>query len=126
MENNISKIGIKYAIWVLVLFLIAVFFLLYQKKNIYYKNIIYKENNLVYVLIDYQNIKKLFNNNELYLNDILYKYQIREFMLDTELHLYKVGLNLDKDLINNSEYKIFINKESYLNYLIKEIGGSYV
>lgn len=129
LENKNENISLKafwYSTIVGVLLILVIVFSCYQKKNLYYENILLIDNDKIILKINYQEIDKILANNKIIINGIEYNYRINNIQFNQDDYNYKVNIILNvKLLINNGilDYKIPFDEESILNYIVRVMKG---
>jgi len=125
-ENKFYNKVCIYIIVVLILVFISIIVLLKIKKSIYYSNRVFiiGDNIITNVAID--DLNNITNHQYMIIDKNYIKYEIKNIELVSDvITYYKVSLSLENNYKKNNimEYKIQLQKDNMLNYLISFIGG---
>ena len=115
-----------YIIVVLILIFISIIVLLKIKKNVYYSNRIYISNDSVITNISVDDLSKLEDHQYMFIGNDLVKYKIKKInFISDVITYYQIELELENNYQKNNimEYKIQLQKENMIDYLISFIGG---
>ena len=115
-----------YIIIVLIIIFISIIVLLKIKKDVYYSNRLFISKDSIITNISVDDLSKLTDHQYMYINKELIKYEIKNIdLINDVITYYQITLNLLDNSKNNNimEYKIQLQKENMLNYLISFIGG---
>ena len=133
IENKEQNIFIKafiYSLIIGVLLIFVVVFSSYKKKNLYYKNVLYIENEQITLTIPMNELELIMNNNKMIIYNKIYLYKIEDIVLvNDESCYYKVKISFNSNsnnfLYSNAvfEYKILLKEESILRYIVRVIKG---
>lgn len=119
---TLNKIKRKYAILFTIGFLLIMLLLIFLKKYSFYKNIIMFDNNEITLFVDKEHVDVIKNGSEIMVDNVNYNYNIEKIEENNDLYLITITFPYEVKL-NEKYYKIFIKKESFLNYFIRIIGG---
>ena len=124
-ENSFYNRVAVYIIVVLIIIFISIIVLLKIKKNVYYSNRLFISEDTIITNISIDDLDKITNHQYMFINNDLVKYDIKNIELMNDIiTYYRITLELDT---NNKksimEYKIQLQKENMLDYLISFIGG---
>ena len=124
-ENNFYNRVAVYIIVVLIIIFIGIIVLLKIKKNVYYSNRLFIANDTIVTNISIDDLDKVTNHQYMFINNDLVKYDIKNIeLINDVITYYHITLSLDTNKKNSiMEYKIQLQKENMLNYLINFIGG---
>ncbi len=124
-ENSFYNRVAVYIIVVLIIIFISIIVLLKIKKNVYYSNRLFIANDTIITNISIDDLSKLTEHQYMYIDKELIKYDIKNIELINDIiTYYRITLSLDTNNKNSiMEYKIQLQKENMLNYLINFIGG---
>ena len=124
-ENNFYNRVAAYIIVVLIIIFIGIIVLLKIKKNVYYSNRLFIANDTIVTNISIDDLDKVTNHQYMFINNDLVKYDIKNIeLINDVITYYHITLSLDTNKKNSiMEYKIQLQKENMLNYLINFIGG---
>jgi hypothetical protein len=124
-ENNFYNRVEAYIIVVLIIIFISIIVLLKIKKNVYYSNRVFIANEAIVTNISIDDVDKVTNHQYMFINNDLVKYDIKNIeLINDVITYYHITLSLDTNKKNSiMEYKIQLQKENMLNYLINFIGG---
>lgn len=131
LENKEENIFIKafyYSVFIGVLLILVVVFSSYKKKDLYYENVLYVENNDIILTIPINELELIINNNKIIIYEKQYLYKIDDIVIVNDNSLYyKIKIKLNYDSFNYSnvilDYKILLRKESILSYIVRIIKG---
>lgn len=127
-EQNIFIKGFWYSIIISVLLILVILFSSCKKKNLYYENILFVENNAVFLTVNYNDFELINNNHKLIINNELYNYSIKNTSVINNGNLYyqfEISINEQFFDIDNGifKYKILLQEESILKYLVRIVKG---
>ncbi len=124
-ENSFYNRVAAYIIVVLIIIFIGIIVLLKIKKNVYYSNRLFIANDAIVTNISIDDLDKVTNHQYMFINNDLVKYDIKNIeLINDVITYYHITLSLDTNKKNSiMEYKIQLQKENMLNYLINFIGG---
>ena len=124
-ENKFYNRVAAYIIVVLIIIFISIIVLLKIKKNVYYSNRLFIANDTIVTNISIDDLSKLTEHQYMFINNDLVKYDIKNIeLINDVITYYHITLSLDTNKKNSiMEYKIQLQKENMLNYLINFIGG---
>lgn len=120
---NVNKILIKYCLYLMLSLIIIIAILILVVKKRYYQNLIYYVNDKkISIIVDTNNLNKVKNNKYITIDGVDYKYNIDK--IEKKDNFYIVTIDMSLNLKSNSEtYKILLEKENLLQYLIRIIRG---
>ena len=125
-ENKFYNKVCIYIIVVLILVFISIIVLLKIKKSIYYSNRVFIIGDNIITNIAIDDLNNITNHQYMIIDKNYIKYEIKNIELVSDLiTYYKVSLSLENNYKKNNimEYKIQLQKDNMLNYLISFIGG---
>ena len=127
-EKNIFIKSFWYSITIGVLLILVVLFISYEKKDLYYENILIIENNAVFLNVNYNDWELIKNNKEIIIGDKRYNYHIKNINFVNNGNLYyQIEILINDRFVNIEqgllEYKIFLREESILKYLVRVVKG---
>lgn len=125
-ENKFYNKVCIYIIVVLILVFISIIVLLKIKKSIYYSNRVFIIGDNIITNIAIDDLNNITNHQYMIINKNYIKYEIKNIELVSDvITYYKVSLSLENNYKKNNimEYKIQLQKDNMLNYLISFIGG---
>lgn len=125
-EENVFIKGFCYSVIIGVLLILVIIFSCYQKKDLYYEDILFIDNSQLFFKINYQEIDKVLKNNEIIIHDNKYCYRVRNIIFDNNSYNYQVSIILDDNLLIDNgilDYKILIKEESILKYIVRVMKG---
>ena len=120
---NVNKILIKYCLYLMLSLIIIIAILILVVKKRYYQNLIYYVNDKkISIIVDTKNLNKVKNNKYITIDGVDYKYNIDK--IEKKDNFYIVTIDMSLNLKSNSEtYKILLEKENLLQYLIRITRG---
>ncbi len=125
-ENKLyDKVSI-YIIIVLFLIFISIIILLKIKKNVYYSNRLFISNDTIITNINIDDLSKLTDHQYMIIDNDIIKFNINNIeLINDVITYYRLTITLENNYQKNNimEYKIQLQKENMLNYLISFIGG---
>lgn len=124
-DENVFTKSFYYSSIVGVLLILVVVFSSCQKKNTYYKDVLYIENNDIILTIKYDKLEHIVSNNEIIIYDKTYTYRIDSISINNNME-YKIKILLNyNNLYNNVflDYRILLNEESIWNYIVRVLKG---
>ena len=118
-----KKQSYKYLIVVIIVILLLVVFLLVIKKQRYYVNQLeFLDNKNAYIIVDKDILNTIKNKKQLFIDDISYDFDIDK--IEENNMIYFVNIHFSSDLLVNTKiYKVYLNNESFMNYIIRIIKG---
>lgn len=124
-ENSFYNKVAMYIIVVLIIIFISIIVLLKIKKDVYYSNRLFISGDTIVTNIAIDDLSKITDHQYMYINKELVKYDIKNIeMINDLITYYRITLDIES---NNKksiiEYKIQLQKDNMLNYLISIIGG---
>ena len=122
-DRELVSNAFKYNICFFTIMIIIIMMLVFIKKECYYQNIIsFIDENNANIIVNKENIDIIKNHNELLLNDLSIKYNIDNIKENDDYYLLKIHFDIG---INSSQniYKIYLNNEPLIKYIIRVIGG---
>ena len=124
-ENSFYNKVAMYIIVVLIIIFISIIILLKIKKDVYYSNRLFISGDTIVTNIAIDDLSKIADHQYMYINKELVKYDIKNIeMINDLITYYRITLDIES---NNKksimEYKIQLQKDNMLNYLISIIGG---
>ena len=125
-ENKFYNKVCIYIIVVLILLFISIIVLLKIKKSIYYSNRVFIIGDNIITNIAIDDLNNITNHQYMIIDKNYIKYEIKNIELVSDvITYYKVSLSLENNYKKNNimEYKIQLQKDNMLNYLISFIGG---
>ncbi len=125
-ENKFYNKVCIYIIVVLILVFISIIVLLKIKKSIYYSNRVFIIGDNIITNIAIDDLNNITNHQYMIIDKNYIKYEIKNIELVSDvITYYKVSLSLENNYKKNNimEYKIQLQKDNMLNYLISFIGG---
>ena len=125
-ENKFYNKVCIYIIVVLILVFISIIVLLKIKKSIYYSNRVFIIGDNIVTNIAIDDLNNITNHQYMIIDKNYIKYEIKNIELVSDvIAYYKVSLSLENNYKKNNimEYKIQLQKDNMLNYLISFIGG---
>lgn len=131
LENKEDCIYLEaywYSIIIGVLLILVVFISSCYKKNLYYKNILMIQNDMIILNIDYEDLGLIIDNNQIIIDDYSYDYQVLDVNilnasnLSCEIRIFiNEYINFDNKVFY--QYKILLKEESILEYLVRVVKG---
>ncbi len=127
-ERNIFIDAFWYSVIIGVLLILVVLFSSLKKKDVYYENTLYVENNEVILIVDYEKLELITNNREIIINERSYYYQVKDISILSDNNLYyqiKILIDNYQNNFNNVilKYKILLREENILKYIVSVIKG---
>ena len=124
-ENSFYNRVAIYIIIVLIIIFISIIVLLKIKKNVFYSNRLFILNDTIVTNVGIDDLSKITEHQYMFINNDLTKYNIKNIELINDVIMYyRITLELDTDNKQSiMEYKIQLQKENMLSYLISFIGG---
>ena len=118
-----KKQSYKYLIVVMIVILLLVVFLLVIKKQRYYVNQLeFLDNKNAYIIVDKDILDTIKNKKQLFIDDISYDFDIDK--IEENNMIYFVNIHFSSDLLVNTKiYKVYLDNESFMNYIIRIIKG---
>ena len=116
--NYFNKRYLKIII-VIVIILFLVLFLI--KKNYYYENDIIQNSDGIILLVDKDMINSIKRQRTIVINNIESDYDINKVINDKDICYLEINLKTDIKNIEKAKYKIFLGKETILEYIIRII-----
>ena len=125
-ENRFYNKVCLYIIVILILIFISIIVLLKMNKNVYYNNRVFVINDSIITNIGIDDLSKITDHQYMIINNDFIKYSIKNIELISDvITYYKVEVTFENNYQKNNimEYKIQLEKQNMLNYLISFIGG---
>ena len=118
-----KKQSYKYLIVVMIVILLLVVFLLVIKKQRYYVNQLeFLDNKNAYIIVDKDILDTIKNKKQIFIDDISYDFDIDK--IEENNMIYFVNIHFSSDLLVNTKiYKVYLDNESFMNYIIRIIKG---
>ena len=118
-----KKQSYKYLIVVIIVILLLVVLLLVIKKQRYYVNQLdFIDNKNAYIIVDKDILNIIKNKKQLFIDDISYDFDIDK--IEENNMIYFVNIHFSSDLLVNTKiYKVYLDNESFMNYIIRIIKG---
>ena len=118
-----KKQSYKYLIVVMIVILLLVVFLLVIKKQRYYVNQLeFLDNKNAYIIVDKNILDTIKNKKQIFIDDISYDFDIDK--IEENNMIYFVNIHFSSDLLVNTKiYKVYLDNESFMNYIIRIIKG---
>lgn len=125
-ENRFYNKVALYIVIILILIFISIIVLLKIKKNVYYSNRLFISNDNIITNINIDDLSKLTSHQYMIINNEFVKYNINNIeLINDVITYYRLTISLEDNYQKNNimEYKVQLQKENMLNYLISFIGG---
>ena len=129
-EENIFIKAFYYSVLISVLLIFVVVFSSCQKKDLYYENVFYVENNEITLIIPINELELVLNNSKMIIYNKTYQYQIDDINIVSDNGIsYKIKIKFNCNDFEYSdaifEYKILLKEESILQYIVRIIKGEW-
>lgn len=126
-DENVLVRGFVYSSIVGVLLILVIVLSSLKKRDVYYENILYYENNNIVLYVNYNELDNILNYCKLKVNNDEYSYYIKDInVIDLNNLKYQVFIGINRHNLRENviyKYQILIKEESVLNYLIKVVRG---
>ena len=118
-----KKQSYKYLIVVILVITLTIVFLLVIKKQRYYVNQLeFLDNKNAYIIVDKNILDTIKNKKQIFIDDISYDFDIDK--IEENNMIYFVNIHFSSDLLVNTKiYKVYLDNESFMNYIIRIIKG---
>ena len=118
-----KKQSYKYLIVVILVITLTIVLLLVIKKQRYYVNQLeFLDNKNAYIIVDKDILDTIKNKKQLFIDDISYDFDIDK--IEENNMIYFVNIHFSSDLLVNTKiYKVYLDNESFMNYIIRIIKG---
>ena len=114
---KIMEVNRKYMITLIMLSFIIISLLLFVKKNYYYINTITNVGDNVLLVAEKEMVNNIKNSKKIIINGTISNYSINRIeQLQEVCFIY---VNLDNKNIDGNTYKIYLGKESILEFIIR-------
>lgn len=127
-DNNyleLSYFSFKYGIISIILAFLIIISLLVIKKNYFYINsIAFTSSNTGMIVVDNSRINDLKKINQIIVGDMVVNYNIEKIEETDDVYLVDIKFN-EELKINENIYKVFLFKESILEYIIRVMKGDF-
>ena len=120
---EIKKQSYKYLLIVILVIALTIVLLFVIKKQRYYVNqLVFFDNRNAYIIVDKNNLDMMKNKKQLFIDDISYDFDIDK--IEEKNMIYFVSIHFSIDLLVNTKiYKVYLDNESFMNYIIRIIKG---
>lgn len=120
---EIKKQSYKYLLIVILVIALTIVLLFVIKKQRYYVNqLVFFDNRNAYIIVDKDNLDMMKNKKQLFIDDISYDFDIDK--IEEKNMIYFVSIHFSIDLLVNTKiYKVYLDNESFMNYIIRIIKG---
>ena len=118
-----KKQSYKYLLIVILVIALTIVLLFVIKKQRYYVNqLVFFDNRNAYIIVDKDNLDMMKNKKQLFIDDISYDFDIDK--IEEKNMIYFVSIHFSIDLLVNTKiYKVYLDNESFMNYIIRIIKG---
>ncbi len=120
--NKIIRLMVHYNLWFIILLFLLFSFLLFIKKSHYYENIIQSMgDNKAIMIVDKKYINLIKNKKNIIIKDLEVDYNIEKIEENENNYLLYIQFEMEIVFNDISKYKVFLEKESILEYFIRII-----
>ena len=103
----------------ILMILVLIVFLL--KKDYYYENTLIVNDNEILLLTDREEVNKIVNNDNIWINEIRSDYSIDKIINQDSICYVSIKLNIPITNITSVKYKILLGKETIFEYFVRII-----
>ncbi len=120
--NKIIRLMVHYNLWFIILLFLLFSLLLFIKKSHYYENIIQSMgDNKAIMIVDKKYINLIKNKKNIIIKDLEVDYNIEKIEENENNYLLYIQFEMEIVFNDISKYKVFLEKESILEYFIRII-----